>query len=121
MGGAIIWAGHKMFNAKKKIYINLSSSVSSITENSGTTVTVTANLTKAQASALSINLSVSGSATEGTDYSSIVSSLTIPAGSQSVSTTFTPIDDSISDVNETISISISSITLSSTITSPWGL
>ena len=110
LGGAIIWAGHKIFNAKKKIYINLSSSVSSITENSGTTVTITANLTNAQASALSINLSVSGSATEGTDYSSIVSSLTIPAGSQSVSTTFTPIDDSISDVNETISISISSIT-----------
>ena len=48
------------------------------------------------------NLTVSGTATAGTDYSTIASSITIPAGSTSASTTFTMIDDNISDVDETI-------------------
>ena len=104
-----LFAIDTIMSSEKSSTISLSSSVSSISESSGSSVTITATASSALSSAAIIQLSVSGTATSGTDYSAIPSSITIPAGSTSATTSFTTIDDSISDVNETIIVSISSI------------
>ena len=52
--------------------------------------------------ALAVNLSIGGTATNGTDYQTIASSVTIPAGSASATVTVTPIDDTVVDAAETV-------------------
>lgn len=55
-----------------------------------------------------VNLSFSGSATAGSDYQTIPATVTIPAGSASVTVTVTPIDDSAVEGNETVMLTIGS-------------
>ena len=109
LAGATLLAIDTMMSADQSATVNLSSSTSSVGENSGTSVSITANITSAQSSTLSVNLSISGTATEGTDFSTITRQISIPAGGTSGSISFTPINDNISDINETIIISISSL------------
>ncbi len=52
--------------------------------------------------ALTVNLAISGTATNGTDYQTIPSTVTIPAGSASATVTVTPVDDSVVDPAETV-------------------
>ena len=54
------------------------------------------------AAALAVSLSMSGTATNGTDYQTIPSSVTIPAGAASTTVTVTPIDDAVVDPGETV-------------------
>ncbi len=51
---------------------------------------------------------VTGVATNGTDYSSLTGTVTIPSGSTSVNVTVTPIDDAVNDPSEVVSLTISS-------------
>nr|WP_319401544.1 Calx-beta domain-containing protein [uncultured Carboxylicivirga sp.] len=53
-----------------------------------------------------INLQISGSATNGTDYNTIASAITLPANASSVTIPVTAIDDNIIEGGETISIKL---------------
>ena len=58
--------------------------------------------TGSTAAALAVNLSIGGTATNGTDYQTIASSVTIPTGSATATVTVTPIDDTVVDAAETV-------------------
>ncbi len=68
------------------------------------TITRTGSTTNA----LTVNYAVSGSATSGSDYTSLGTSVTIPAGSASATRTVTPIDDATVELNETVVLTLSS-------------
>src|SRR6266536_1659812 len=55
---------------------------------------------------LTVNYTISGTAANGTDYSSISSSVTIPAGSFDATVTITPIDDALNEVSETVVLTL---------------
>ncbi len=55
-------------------------------------------------SALNVSLTVAGTATNGTDYQSIPSTATIPAGAASTTVTVTPIDDALFEGPETVTL-----------------
>jgi len=57
-------------------------------------------------SSLSINLSIDGTASNGSDYSSISSTVTIPANSSSATITIYPIDDTLVEADETINLTL---------------
>jgi hypothetical protein len=57
-------------------------------------------------SSLTIKFAVSGTATPGTDYTSITTSVTIPTGSATATKTVTPIDDPDPEKNETVVVVI---------------
>ena len=81
---------------------------SPIAENSGTS-TVTVTSTPASSSAITVNLSLSGSADNGSDYSIGTTNLTIPANTATTSTLVTGIDDTTFDPAETIVVDIASV------------
>ncbi len=54
--------------------------------------------------ALTVNYTISGTATNGTDYVSIPASVTIPAGASSAPVTITPVADSLAEGDETVVI-----------------
>jgi Ca2+-binding RTX toxin-like protein len=56
--------------------------------------------------ALTVNYTISGTATSGTDYTSLVQTATIPAGQESVEVTVLPIDDSEEEGTETVSLTL---------------
>jgi hypothetical protein len=58
-------------------------------------------------SALTVNLAAAGSATPGTDYVALPSSVTIPAGSVTAIVTVTPINDALVEPNETVVLTVS--------------
>ena len=58
--------------------------------------------------ALTINYTVSGTATAGVDYVALSGSATIPAGSNSVTVTVTPIDNALPQCPRTVVVTISS-------------
>ena len=55
---------------------------------------------------LTVNLTIGGTATNGTDYTTIASSVTIPAGQSSATILVTPIPDSQSESDETVVLSL---------------
>jgi regulation of enolase protein 1 (concanavalin A-like superfamily) len=77
-------------------------------ETPGNTGTLTVTRTAPTTAALTVNLTISGTATNGTDYTSIASTLSFAANQASKTITVTPIDDSISEGDETVVISIAS-------------
>ncbi len=80
---------------------------SSATEGSAdTSVTFRVTRTGDTTNALVVNLSASGTATAGNDYSGFSSVATIPAGAAFVDVTFTVIADTTMEVTETINLSV---------------
>ncbi|MGC4016590.1 MAG: Calx-beta domain-containing protein [Luteolibacter sp.] len=57
--------------------------------------------------ALTVNYAVSGTATAGGDYTTLPGSVTIPAGASSVDIPVTSVNDSASEVNETVTVTLS--------------
>lgn len=55
---------------------------------------------------LTVALSYSGSATSGTDYQPLPTSVTVPAGTQNFTVTMTPVDDALPDNGETVVLNI---------------
>ena len=88
--------------------MTLTSSASSIAENSGSTITLTATISQVADEDVTVNLGTSGTATNGTDYGSL-SSITVSAGATTGTATFNPTDDSLSEGSQTAIISISSV------------
>ena len=70
----------------------------------------TISRTGSTTSPLVVSLSYSGSATSGSDYSSLPTQVTIPAGQSSVTLNVTPIDDSLVESNETVVATLQSAT-----------
>ncbi len=92
--------------------VTLTVSATSIAENAGTSLTLTATLSQAADEDVTVVIGTSGTAVEGTDYtdgSGAIDDMTISAGSTSTTANFTPTDDSIYEINETATISISSV------------
>jgi subtilase family serine protease len=56
--------------------------------------------------ALVVTYTLTGTATKGTDYLTVPTTATIPAGAASVAVTITPIDDSLVEVNETVVLTL---------------
>jgi hypothetical protein len=52
--------------------------------------------------ALTVNIAVSGSATSGTDYTSLGTTVTFAAGSATATKTVSPIDDAVAELTETV-------------------
>ena len=76
-------------------------------ESSGNNGIFTITRTGSTTSALSVNYTVSGTATNGTDYSTIGSSVTIPAGSFSMLANVNVIDDTNAESSETVIVTLS--------------
>ena len=88
--------------------VNLSVSDSSFSENGGTS-TITAALSNKSYQEVTVNLEYSGTAINGTDYTTSGLSIVIPAGSLSSSITFTAIDNMVYTGDKTVIIAISSV------------
>jgi hypothetical protein len=90
--------------------ISLSTSHTSVAENSGTTVTLTATSSIAASEDITVTLATTGTATNGTDYSSVNNqTITISASATTGTKTFTVTDDSVYDGDETIIVAISTV------------
>jgi hypothetical protein len=63
--------------------------------------------TGSTAAALTVQFARSGTATNGTDYVNIGTSVIIPAGAASVPITITPLNDSLVEGNETVTVTLS--------------
>lgn len=74
------------------------------------TGTFTIERTGVTTASLTVNFAVSGTATSGTDHTSLGTSVVIPAGAASATKTVAPIDDSVVEGNETVILTISSNT-----------
>ncbi|MFY7950457.1 MAG: Calx-beta domain-containing protein, partial [Gemmatimonas sp.] len=60
------------------------------------------------ANALTVNLTRGGTAVSGTDYSGVSTTATLAAGSTQTTITVTPLDDSVREGNETVTLTIAS-------------
>jgi VCBS repeat-containing protein len=72
------------------------------------TAQFTVTRTGSTSAALTVYFTTSGTATSGSDYNSLGTSVTIPVGSASQTITLTPIDDSTAEVSETAQVNLSS-------------
>jgi len=97
-----------LFEETPKNTVALGANGSSITENSGSTITLTATLSQVADEAVIVSFFTSGAATEGSDYAAI-SSITIAAGNTTGTTSFTPTDDAIYEGDEVATVAISSV------------
>ncbi|MBI3417784.1 MAG: hypothetical protein HY043_21035 [Verrucomicrobia bacterium] len=80
---------------------------SSASETGSDTGSFTVTRTGSTANALTVNFSVSGSATSGSDYQALGSSVTIPANATGATIKVTPIDDSVFEGTETVVVTLS--------------
>ncbi len=72
----------------------------------------TVTMTNASSTETVVNLAITGTGTNGTDYSNIPATVSIPAGSTSAIVDVAVIDDVLVEANETVLITLSSIALS---------
>ncbi|MBC7818446.1 MAG: trypsin-like serine protease, partial [Planctomycetaceae bacterium] len=83
---------------------NAAETPSTQTANAGT---FTITRTGATNASLTVSLAVSGTATNVSDYNRLPTTVTIPAGQASTTLTLTPLDDTLSESNETATITLS--------------
>jgi len=83
-------------------------SPSSRNEDSGAAFTYTVTLSQTSSSATTVNLTRSGTATSGTDYSGAVGSVVVPANATTASFPITPVADSTVEPDETVIFSVAS-------------
>ncbi len=89
--------------------VTLSASPTTISENGGTS-TITATLSAATTSAVTVTLAYSGTATSGSDYTALTTTISIAAGNTTGTKTVTAVDDAVSESSETLVIDIASAT-----------
>lgn len=87
------------------IQANVSDVVESSTSTNAFTITRASTNTS---SSLAVNYNVTGSATNGVDYQTLSGSLLIPAGTSNATIIITPIEDTLNEGDETLTISLSS-------------
>ncbi len=77
-------------------------------EDGSDTLTYIVSRNGATDQALTVNLTISGTAKNGTDYTKINSTVVIAAGEESATITITPTDDSVAEVTQTVTIALRS-------------
>jgi hypothetical protein len=77
------------------------------TENPSTPGVFTVSRTGSTGAALTVSYTVSGSASNGTDYTLLSGSVVIPSGSGSATITVSPLDDPSAEGNETVIVTLS--------------
>lgn len=92
--------------------LSLTLAASNIAETSSTSLV--ASIPSVSGLPVTLTVSLSGTATNGLDYSASTVSLTIPAGQTSASLNLTSIDDTLHEGNETVAINIASVSGAST-------
>ncbi|UYV16554.1 putative Ig domain-containing protein [Porphyrobacter sp. ULC335] len=88
--------------------VSIAVSPASVAEDGSTNLTYTVTRSAASASSLTVNLTTSGTATSGSDYTGAASTIVIPANAASATLTINPTADTISEANETVIVSIAS-------------
>ncbi|MBB3841345.1 hypothetical protein FHS57_005373 [Runella defluvii] len=88
--------------------VNLSVSTNNASEGAATMITVTATASVVVPADQTVTLGVSGTGITTGDYTLSLTTITIPAGSNSGSVTFTVIDDALAEGTETATLTISS-------------
>ncbi|TRU41306.1 MAG: hemolysin, partial [Microcystis aeruginosa Ma_MB_F_20061100_S20] len=88
--------------------ITLAVSPSSVTEDGTTNLVYTFTRTGSTTSALTVNYTVGGTATNGTDYTSIPTSVTFAANSATATVTVDPTPDTIVEPDETVILTLAS-------------
>lgn len=107
--GALSGSNLNATNFSEGLSISISVSPASRLENNNTPVTITATSCGPVPSSVTVNLSFAGTAAIGTDYSVASSTITINSGDTTGSTSLTNIDDLVYEGDETIIISIASV------------
>ncbi|OLP52322.1 beta strand repeat-containing protein [Allorhizobium taibaishanense] len=99
-----------VFNITINPTLNATIAVSPATRNedSGAPFTYTVTLSQTSSSATTVNLTRSGSATSGTDYTGAVNSVVVPANTSTASFTITPVADGTVEADETVIYSVAS-------------
>src|SRR5205807_168957 len=86
--------------------VNIVASDASAAEQNRDPGVFTVSRTGSTAGALTVPIVLGGTATNGSDYNSLASSVTIPAGQASAQIVVTPIDDNLVEGNETVVASL---------------
>ena len=88
--------------------VTLAVSPESVTEDGTTNLVYTFTRSGVTTNALTVNYTVEGTATNGTDYTSIPTSVTFAAGSSTATVTVDPTADTIVESNETVILTLAS-------------
>ncbi|MCZ8324668.1 MAG: putative Ig domain-containing protein [Sphingomonadaceae bacterium] len=88
--------------------VSIAVSPASVNEDGVTNLTYTVTRSAASASALTVNLTYSGTATSGTDYTGGLSTITIPANATTATLTIDPTADTTVEPNETVIVTVAS-------------
>ncbi|AKV70102.1 beta strand repeat-containing protein [Microcystis panniformis] len=86
--------------------ITLAVAPSSVTEDGTTNLVYTFTRTGVTTNSLTVNYTVEGTATNGTDYASIPTSVTFAAGSSTATVTVDPTADTIVEADETVALTL---------------
>lgn len=86
--------------------VTISRSPASVAEDGASNIVYTITRSSSSASSLTVNLSASGSATSGTDYTGFSSTVTIAANATSTTLSIDPTLDSNIEADETVSITV---------------
>ena len=89
------------------VVVSISATDATATEAGPTTGQYTVTRSAANSMALTVTFSVGGTATSGSDFTSIGASVTIPAGATSATITVTPINDTAVESDETVVVTLS--------------
>ncbi len=104
-GGAFYLTFVKPLSSQTLPSVSVTATDAAATENADTG-TFTLTRTGATTPALMVNFSISGSATNGTDYTTLGSTLVIPAGQSSATITINTINDSALESTETVVLTL---------------
>ncbi|MEP6667846.1 MAG: Calx-beta domain-containing protein, partial [Chthoniobacter sp.] len=88
--------------------VNIVANDPNASETPGNPGQFTITRTAPTSAALTVNLTITGTATNGTDYTTISSTATIPAGQSSVTINVLPIDDAVTEGVESVVLQIAS-------------
>ncbi|WP_312709084.1 putative Ig domain-containing protein [Stenotrophomonas sp.] len=86
--------------------VSITVSPASVLEGSGVPMVYTVTSSASVASALTVNLTTSGTATSGIDYTGGASSIVIPANATSASLSILPVDDTVVEADETVILTV---------------
>jgi uncharacterized protein YhjY with autotransporter beta-barrel domain len=86
--------------------VSIAVAPATVTEDGATNLTYTVSRSVALASPTTVNLTASGTATSGSDYTGSVSSVVIPGGALSATVIVNPTADSVIESNETVILTV---------------
>ncbi|XGW00908.1 MAG: Calx-beta domain-containing protein (plasmid) [Leptolyngbya sp. BL-A-14] len=99
-------AGATIRNDDNKPIVTIAATDANAAETGANSGQFTVTRTGSTTDPLTVDFTVGGTATNGTDYSAIKKSVTIPAGAASATVTVTPTDDALVEGNETVSLTL---------------